>query len=113
MKLFIIRTVKKQVKLILRDILYWLIQRNIVLFGNGFEIHHSHRAFIQRVPAACLYCALLDGKLLIRHYKVGVDLTENAQTRTLLASAEWIIEREHPWGKLAYGHTMLGAGIAL
>ena len=81
-----------------------LAQRLIGHFGDGA---------LGVIPAAGLDGAFPDGLALVGDDTRRVYLHEGAETRTLLAGTEGIVEAEHPRGQLLDGDAVLGAGVAL
>ena len=81
-----------------------LAQRLIGHFGDGA---------LGVIPAAGLDGTFPDGLALVGDDTRRVDFHEGAETRTLLAGTEGIVEAEHPRGQLLDGDAVLGAGVAL
>ena len=92
MKFLTLRAVKENVYSVLVEVFHRLVKGYAVGLRNCVEIHHGDRAFFKAVPAACLYRTLPYGKVFIRDNKLRVYLLEHAQTSTLFASTERIVE---------------------
>ena len=113
MKLLTLRAVQKNVYSVFVEVFNRLVKGYAVGLRNCVEIHHGDRAFFKAVPATGFDCALSYRKVFVRDNKLRVYLFEHAQTCTLFASTERIVEREHSRSQLVDRYAMLRAGVIL
>ena len=88
------------------------VQRETVLFAKAQIIHLSHRA-LGIVPAAGLDGPLPDGEIAVGQDAFLIHPHESAQTCTLLAGTQRVVEREQAGRKVADGNAVLRAGKVL
>ena len=106
------RAVQQGVQGLLAEVLNGGIECKAVALAQRL-IGHFRDGALGVIPAAGLDGTFPDGLALVGDDTRRVDLHEGAETCTLLAGTEGIVEAEHPWGQLLDGDAVLGAGVAL
>ena len=88
-------------------------QLELVLLGQGVEIHPGDAVSLDVVPARGGDGPLQDGEVLVGNDQVRVHLELGAQPGAGGAGAEGIVEGEHAGGELLNGDAAVLAGVVL